>query len=197
MKPLNKVSLAGSVIIALSLTQCDLVTTATSELLFPPKLVDFPLGEGRIVSYSVTSWISKPYAISLNTEYTNWTKASGRDKEIPYQFSVKCYRLEKNTETLFFENIYIVRDKSYKNGNEVVTRRENIFDKGDFGWEPDNLNNSEAWGWRSILKEFRLPYGRYRCDFKDESPPEIKAMLKEAGIVRTVIEIHPFKLFIY
>lgn len=197
MKTLNKVLLAGGVIAALSLTQCDLATTATSELFFPPKLIDFPLGEAKAISYPITSWIDKPYAIGMKIEYINSEKAWGETPEMPYRLSVKCYRLEKNTEVLFFEDTYIVRDISHEVGKETYTIRENLFDKGSFGWNPDNPNNPDAAGWSSIMGGFNLPYGKYRCDFKDESPPEIKAMLQEAGIVRTAIDIFPFKRFIY
>ncbi len=82
----------------------------------------------------------------------------------------------------------------YRNETHIV--RENILN-GGYGWVIDNSNNINAGGMSYRLKEFRLPYGKYRCDFKDESPPEIKAMLKEAGIVRTAIDIHPFKLLFY
>ena len=44
----------------------------------------------------------------------------------------------------------------------------------------------------SALKGFDLPYGKYRCDFKDESPSEIKANMKAAGIVATYLEISPY-----
>ncbi|WP_373761739.1 hypothetical protein [Neisseria dentiae] len=196
MKTLNKVLLAGGVITALSLTQCDVATVAVSQLLFRPKVVDFPLGEGKVISYPITSWIEKPYAISLNREYLDSKKVWDRVPELPYRISVKCYRLEKNMETLFFEDTYIVRDISYEGRNETHTIRENIFDSGQ-GWGPNNLNNPNARGRSYQLREFRLPYGRYRCDFKDDSPPEIKAMLQEAGIVRTAIDIFPFKRFIY
>ncbi|OSI17971.1 hypothetical protein BWD09_04255 [Neisseria dentiae] len=195
MKTLNKVLLAGGVIAALSLTQCDLVTTATSELLFPPKLVDFPLGEGKTISYPLTSWIEKPYGINIKIEYieNKWGK---KIPDMPYRFSVKCYRLEKNAEVLFFEDIYIIRDISYQVDNETYIRHENILDGGR-GWAPNNPNNPDADGRSHQLKAFRLPYGRYRCDFKDESPSEIKAMLKEAGIVRTAIDIFPYTLIFY
>ncbi len=194
MKTLNKVLLAGGVITALSLTQCDLATTMVSELLFPPKLIDFPLGEGKAVSYPITSWIDKPYVINMNIEYTNREKIwSKKIPEMPYRLSVKCYRLEKNAEVLFFDDIYIVRDISYQVGNETRTIRENILDGGR-SWGVNSPNTS---GRSYRLKEFRLPYGRYRCDFKDESPPEIKAMLKKAEIVRTAIDIHPFELLFY
>ncbi len=112
MKTINKVFLTGGVIATLSLTQCDLATTAVSELLYPPKLVDFPLGEGKVVSYPITSWIDKPYVINLNSEYINREKAWSETPELPYRLSVKCYRLEKNAEVLFFEDIYVVRDIS-------------------------------------------------------------------------------------
>ena len=199
MKSLNKFLIPFSIIttLSLSLTQCDLITTSTSELLFQPKVVDFPLGEGKAINYPLTSWIDKPYTISINTEYVNSEKAWGQKTELPYRISVKCYQLEKNKEILFFEDTYIIREKSYEHNNEIITIQENIFDKGSFGWNPNNPHSSEAWGWRFIMKEFRLPYGRYRCDFKDESPKEIKEMMKKVGIVRTVIEIRPFKLFIY
>ncbi|OSI17969.1 hypothetical protein BWD09_04245 [Neisseria dentiae] len=104
--------------------------------------------------------------------------------------------MEKNAEVLFFEDTYVVRDIAYGIGNETRIVRENIFDNG-YWWELNNPNVPDAEGKRYRLKEVRLPYGRYRCDFKDESPPEIKVILQEAGIVRTAIEIFPFEPFIY
>ena len=197
MKSLNKFLTTGGIITALSLllTQCDLVTTSTSEFLFPPKVVDFPLGEGKTISYPLTSWIDKPYVITLKTEYINSQKAWDKKTEMPYRFSVQCYRLEKSKKNLIFEDIYIVRDISYEVGNEIHTTRENIFDDGH-GWEP-NYPNWDGGGRSAIIGNFRLPYGKYRCDFKDESPEKIKGMMKDAGIVRTAISIYSFKRFIY
>ena len=193
--------MVGSIIaiLAISLAQYDLVKTQTSLLLFSPEVVDFQLGENKTISYPINSWVSKPYAIHFNIEYLNWRKATDNtSKEIPYRFTVKCYKLEKNEEILFFENIYFIRNNLYKLGNETVTLRENLFDGGN-GWDPENPSNSDAWGHSSSLGgfAFNLPYGAYRCDFKDESPPEIKTSLKEAGIVRTAITIGPYKKFIY
>ncbi|WP_373761740.1 hypothetical protein [Neisseria dentiae] len=196
MKTLNKVLLAGGMITALSLTQCDVATVAVSQLFFPMKVVDFPLGDGKVISYPITSWIEKPYLISIKTEYINSEKAWSETPEMPYHFSVKCYRLEKNAEVLFFEDTYIVRDISYERRNETYTIRENILDGGQ-GWMPNNPKNPDTDGKSYRMKEFRLPYGKYRCDFKDESPPEIKSMLKEAGIVRTAVSVYPFKLIFY
>ncbi|WP_373747427.1 hypothetical protein [Neisseria dentiae] len=196
MKTLNKVLLAGGVIAALSLTQCDVATVAVSQLLFRPKVVDFPLGEGTTISYPIISWVEKPYAININAEYINSEKARGETPDMPYRFSVKCYRLKKNAEVLFFESTYVVRDIAYEIRNEIHTRHENVLEGGQ-SWGANNTKNPDADGRSYQLEEFRLPYGKYRCDFKDESPPKIKSMLKEAGIVRTAVSVYPFKLIFY
>ncbi|WP_373740709.1 hypothetical protein [Neisseria sp.] len=198
MKTLNKVLLTGSVIAALSLTQCDFVKTQTSLWLFPPEEIDFTLGEGRTISYLFSSWISKPYAIHFNTEYVNLEKAQAKKREIPYQFTLKCYHLKKNKEFLFFQNVYFIKDHNYTLDGKTYKIKDNLFE-GAQSWESKKPNSLSSWGWSSSLMgfAFNLPYGKYRCDFKDESPPNIKKYLQEAGIVRTVITIGPYKKFIY
>ena len=52
--------LTGGITATLLLAQCDTVTVLTSEMLFRPKIVELPMGEGKIVSYEVNSWVKKP-----------------------------------------------------------------------------------------------------------------------------------------
>ena len=51
--------LIGSVAAVLSLTMCDVVTVEVSRLLFPAKIIDFPMGEGKTISYPINSWVKK------------------------------------------------------------------------------------------------------------------------------------------
>ncbi|HFC8502021.1 TPA: hypothetical protein ACFP30_002112 [Neisseria oralis] len=175
--------LIGSIAAILSLTQCDLAKVSLSQALFPAKVIPFPIGEGKTVSYTVDSWGKKFYVIYLNIEYTDWNKAfldtKGHEK-IPYNVSIKCYHLKDGQEILFYESKH--SDK---------TDERHWFDASN-GWEPIHPHSPDASGMSLALKGFDLPYGKYRCDFKDESPSEIKANMKAAGIVATYLEISPY-----
>ena len=69
--PKKPILWAGSLAAVLSLTMCDVVTVEVSRLLFPAKIIDFPMGEGKTISYPINSWVKKPYGIMLKTEYLN------------------------------------------------------------------------------------------------------------------------------
>ncbi len=176
--------LTGGITATLLLAQCDTVTVLTSEMLFRPKIVELPMGEGKIVSYEVNSWVKKPYLMILGfeSEYQNYGEAffNGKLETVPYKFSIKCYKIEKDSEILFYEKNYTMKDLS-----------------GMDGWNSQNPDKPYAWGGSYSLGGFDLSYGRYRCDLKDESSIEIKTYLKEAGIARTAFQIIPYKLWFY
>lgn len=185
MKHINKVLLVGGIIGILSLTQCDLVTTDVSKFFFPPKVMDFPMGDRKSISYPITSWVKKPYVIWLNTEFENYKYAWGNDnylRTIPYHFSISCYKLQKGKEILFYKKEVFSQDIGSGNG-----------------WDTRTSDNMESTGLTNIIigSGNDLSYGKYRCDFEDKSSKEIKDILKKAGITRTAIEISPFKRFIY
>lgn len=184
--PKKPILWAGSLAAVLSLTMCDVVTVEVSRLLFPAKIIDFPMGEGKTISYPINSWVKKPYGIMLKTEYINYQKAyDAARKNIPYDFLIKCYRMENGKKIIFYENKY-----SMKNDER------NLF-YGSFGWSPEDSNHPDAEGLSSTFDGLDLSYGQYRCDFEDKSSPEIKAYLKEAGVIRTAIQISPYKLWFY
>ncbi len=196
----KRIAFVLAIAAALGLAQCDLLRVWGSQTIGSTPKVDFPLGEGKTISYSVNSWVKKPYIITLKIEYPNYQKKLDSREEIgniPYRISVKCYKLEKTKETLFFQDTYVIRDKIYHlDDSSTFTRRENLFE-GNSGWNPNNPDNPYASGVSSGMGGFDLPYGKYRCDFKDESPPEIKHYLQKANITRTAIHIFPYEPFIY
>lgn len=169
----------------LGLAQCDWIRADVSQVLFPPVELDFPMGEGKQVSYPIRSWIDKPYGIGLVAEYTSRDKylAEAGTKDLPYAISIACYRLEKEQEIFFYRKEYTEKDELYLGG---ITR----------------LNKSKPYSPESEagvvgLGGFRLPYGSYRCDFKDTSNPEIKEYLQKTGVVRAFVRIFPYKPIIY
>lgn len=179
--PKKTILWAGSLAVVLSLTQCDLVKVYLSQALFPAEVVPFPMGEGKTVSYTVDSWVEKRYAISLKTEYRNEAAINQEERmKIPYNISVNCYHLKNGQEILIYE------DRRSDKTDEF-----HWFDGGN-GWELIHPHNPDAVGRSNIRGGFDAPYGKYRCDFKDESSPEIKANMKEAGIVATYLEISPY-----
>ena len=167
----------------LVLAQCDFVRVTASEFThYPPLEVDFPMGEGKQISYPLHSWIDKPYGMTLAIEYVNWDKSINKtNEEIPFSFSAACYRIEKDREVLFFQKHYSKEDQLYLGGGVV----------------PNKPHSPDSMAWAGALGGFRLPYGTYRCDFKDTSTPEIKDYLKKAGVVRTFIRILPEAPLIY
>lgn len=178
--------LIGSVVSVLLVARCELVIVEFSRLLFPTKIIDFPMGEGKTIRYPINSWVKKPYGIMLKTEYINYRKAYDPTREnIPYDFLLKCYRIENGKEIVFYETKY-----SMKNDER------NLF-YGSFRWDPKDSNNPDAEGLSSTFDGLNLSYGQYRCDFEDKSSPEIKAYLKEAGVIRTFVHISPYKLWFY
>ena len=179
--PKKPILWAGSLAAVLSLTQCDLVKVYLSQALFPAEVVPFPMGEGKTVSYTVDSWAEKRYAISLKTEYRNEAAINQEERmKIPYNISVNCYHLKNGQEILIYE------DRRSDKTDEF-----HWFDGGN-GWELIHPHNPDSVGRSNIRGGFDAPYGKYRCDFKDESPSEIKANMKAAGIVATYLEISPY-----
>ena len=178
----KRIALGLTMAAVLALAQCDLVRVTASEFTHKPLEVDFPMGEGKQISYPVRSWADKPYGMVLITEYVNWNKSIDKTREeVPFSFSVACYRIEKDKEVLFFQKQY--------------TQDDNLY--GGNGWIPNNPHSPESSAWGSGLGGFRLPYGTYRCDFKDNSTPEIKDYLQKAGVVKTSIAIMPIKRVFY
>ena len=179
--PKKTILWAGSLAVVLSLTQCDLVKVYLSQALFPAEVVPFPMGEGKTVSYTVDSWAKKRYVISLKTEYRNEAAINQEERmKIPYNISVNCYHLKNGQEILIYE------DRRSDKTDEF-----HWFDGGN-GWELIHPHNPDAVGRSNIRGGFDAPYGKCRCDFKDESPSEIKANMKAAGIVATYLEISPY-----
>ena len=178
----KRIALGLTMAAVLALAQCDLVRVTASEFTHKPLEVDFPMGEGKQISYPVRSWADKPYGMVLITEYVNWNKSIDKTSEnIPFSFSVACYRIEEDREILFFQKQYTQKDDFY----------------GSTGWVPNKPYSPESRAWTSGLGGFRLPYGTYRCDFKDNSTPEIKDYLQKAGVVKTYIIIMPIKRVLY
>ena len=180
----KRIALGLTMAAVLALAQCDLVRVSASQLIHTPPLeVNLPMGEGKQVSYPVRSWIDKPYRMALIAEYINWDKyiSEAGIKDLPYSISIACYRLEKGKEILFYQ--------------KEITEKEQLY--LGRGWTPNKSYSSESEAGIIGLGGFRLPYGTYRCDFKDTSTPEIKNYLKEAGVIRTFINIMPYEPFIY
>lgn len=196
----KRIPLFVGIAAVLGLAQCDLVRVTASELFFSPVIMDFPIGDGAQISYPISSWVDKPYIITFKIEYPNYQKILDSRKQIediPYRISLKCYKLEKTKETLFFQETYIIRDRIYHLPDSgTFNIRQNLFD-GDSGWDPENPNNPHASGTSSGMGGIRLPYGKYRCDFKDESPSEIRQYLQKANIIRTAVQILPYEPLIY
>ena len=178
----KRIALGLTMAAVLALAQCDLVRVTASEFTHKPLEVDFPMGEGKQVSYPVRSWIDKPYGMKLVIEYVNWNKLVDKTREeIPFSFSAACYRIEKDREVLFFQKQYSKEDRLYLGSGAI----------------PNKPYSPESRAWAGRLGGFRLPYGTYRCDFKDTSTPEIKDYLQKAGVVKTSIVIAPIERVIY
>lgn len=179
----KRIPLFVGVAAVLGLAQCDWIRADVSRVFSPPVEMDFPMGEGKQISYPIRSWIDKPYGMRLVLEYVNWDKSNDHDvqKEIPFSFSVSCFHMEHDKEILFFQRHYTQADELYLGGGHIPKQP----------YSPDSM----AWG--SGLGGFRLPYGTYRCDFKDTSNPEIKSYLQKAGIVRVFVRIAPTQSLIY
>ena len=180
----KRIALGLTMAAVLALAQCDLVRVSTSQLIHtPPLTVDLPMGESKQVSYPIRSWIDKPYAMTLVAEYSNKDKyiSEAGIKDLPYSISIACYRLEKGKEILFYQ--------------KEITEKDPLYLSSDWTFNKPSSTASEAGA--IGLGGFRLPYGTYRCDFKDTSTPEIKKYLKEASVVRTFVSVWAYKPFIY
>ena len=178
--------LIGCIVAIVLLTQCELVKVYLSQALFPAEVVPFPMEEGKTVSYTVDSWAEKRYAISLKTEYRNEAAINQEERmKIPYNISINCYYLQNGQEILI-----------YKDRRSDKTDEFHWFDGGN-GWELIHPHNPDSVGRSNIRGGFDAPYGKYRCDFKDESSPEIKVHLQASGIVATYLEISPYIALFY
>ncbi len=178
----KRIAFVLTIAAVLALAQCDLLRVWGSQDIGNHPEIDFPMGEGKQISYPVRSWIDKPYAMLLVIEHINYKKSIDDDvnKEIPFSFSATCYRIENGKETVFFQRQYSKEDELYMGS----------------GWIPEKPYSPDSRAGTGALGGLRLPYGNYRCDFKDTSTPEIKDYLKKAGVVRTFIVIWPSAPFL-
>lgn len=114
----KRIPLFVGVAAVLGLAQCDWIRADVSRVFSPPVEMDFPMGEGKQISYPIRSWIDKPYGMRLVLEYVNWDKSNDHDvqKEIPFSFSVSCFHMEHDKEILFFQRHYTQADELYLGG---------------------------------------------------------------------------------
>ena len=174
-----------------------------------PNYTDFPLGQGKRLNLEVRSYIKHKYCIGMRTEFIDGqTKLYGpnlerglsdRDqREFAKQEVFRGYSLENSAigglapET-FYRQYYTFQVTAYRQGwfGEKVFFRKNYTNLSRmekvFYSHGDNTDNPRNLAYQDGVDCFDLPYGKYRFEFVDNSPP-----IPEFKEVMTAVDIHPY-----
>lgn len=118
--------------------------------------VSFPLGENKKVSFELDrSFIKKPYAIALRTEFIDGEKRGGRSAmfkklDYPYHFTVKGYKLSGKKKELIFEEVFTQDRKTFRINGSGVSNPQNI-------------------AFSTKIHHMKLPAGKYSFEAIDHS----------------------------
>ncbi|AZR60361.1 hypothetical protein [Eikenella corrodens] len=176
---------------------------------YSPTYTDFPLGQNKRLNLEVRSYVKHPYCIGMRTEFIDGkTKSYGPNLERgpsdrdPWEYgkqevfrghSLEGMAIGGLAPETFYRQYYTFQVIAYRQGwfGEKVFFRKNYTNLNimgkvfySYGSNTDNPRNP---AYQDGVDCFDLPYGKYRFEFVDNSPP-----IPEFKEVMTAVDIHPY-----
>ncbi|OAM24506.1 hypothetical protein A7P92_04250 [Eikenella corrodens] len=176
---------------------------------YSPTYTDFPLGQNKRLNLEVRSYIKHLYCIGMRTEFIDGkTKLYGPNLERgpsdrdPWEFgkqevfrghSLEGMAIGGLAPETFYRQYYTFQVTAYRQGwfgEKVFFRKDytnlNIMGKVFYSYG-SNTDNPRNLAYQDGVDCFDLPYGKYRFEFVDNSPP-----IPEFKEVMTAVDIHPY-----
>ncbi len=170
---LTGIVLAGIICL---LAQFEFVRVVSSQLI-NNRTTPLPLGEGKTTSIEFVNFLEKPYRayllLELPWEETEKYQYSAVNKKYidTLDMELICMRLSGKEKTVIYQQTY--------------RGREDFKYQTSWGSEREGFSNLFF-----ELADFKLPTGRYRCDFIDKSPKAVKRQFPKA-----VVNVGAYKFY--
>lgn len=176
---------------------------------YSPTYTDFPLGQNKRLNLEVRSYIKHRYCIGMRTEFIDGkTKLYGLNLERgpsdrdPVEFgkqevfrghSLEGMAIGGLAPETFYRQYYTFQVTAYRQGwfGEKVFFRKNYTNLSRMGKVfysyGSNTGSPRNLAYQDGVDCFDLPYGKYRFEFADNSPP-----IPEFKEVMTAVDVHPY-----